>query len=107
MKNNGVRIVYHVISMICDAHAKGIGGFDTELAWKYMRKNAFEFNNDRASYVSGKGRRALNTYLEYNYIPMEEKIPDSFHTQEQVSRTLEYAYDDFVLSEYARSNDKT
>lgn len=96
----------HVISMICDAHSKGIDGFDKELAWKYMSKNAFTFNDDRASYVSGKGRRALNTYLEHGFLPMEEKIPDSFHKQEQVSRTLEYAYDDFVLSEYAKSNDK-
>lgn len=96
----------HVISMICDAHSKGIDAFDKELAWKYMSKNAFIFNNDRASYVSGKGRRALNTYLEHGYFPMEEKIPDSFHKQEQVSRTLEYAYDDFVLSEFAKSNGK-
>ncbi len=93
----------HVISMICDANSKGIGGFDKELAWKYMSKNAFQFNEDRASYVSGKGRRALDTYLKYGYLPMEEKVPDSFHKQEQVSRTLEYAYDDFVLAKYAES----
>jgi predicted alpha-1,2-mannosidase len=93
----------HVISMICDAYAKGVRDFDHELAWNYMYQNAFNYNDDKASYRSGKGRRALNTYLKYNYLPMEEKVPDSFHKQEQVSRTLEYAYDDFVLSKYAES----
>ena len=91
----------HAIAMICDADAKGISGFDQEKAWTYMKKNAFEYNADKDSYVSGKGRRVLNTYLEYNYIPMEEKVPHSFHKEEQVSRTLEYAYDDFVLAKYA------
>lgn len=96
----------HAISMICDASVKGIDGFDKELAWKYMSQNAFNFNSDRASYVSGKGRRALDTYLQYGFLPMEEKVPDAFHKQEQVSRTLEYAYDDFVLAKYAESISK-
>ena len=93
----------HVISMICDAYAKDITGFDTQKAWEYMSKNAFIYNEDTMSYQLGKGRRALNSYLKYHYLPMEEKVPDSFHKEEQVSRTLEYAYDDFVLSEYAKA----
>lgn len=93
----------HVIAMICDAHAKGIRGFDTEAAWNYMAKNAFQYNSDTVSYQLGKGRRALDSYLKYNYLPMEEKVPHSFHKQEQVSRTLEYAYDDFVLSQFSKS----
>jgi predicted alpha-1,2-mannosidase len=96
----------HVISMICDAAAKGIEGFDKEIAWKYMSQSAFVHNEDRSSYVSGKGRRALDTYLKHNFLPMEEKVPDAFHKQEQVSRTLEYAYDDFVLAKYAESMGK-
>lgn len=92
----------HVISMICDAHAKGIHDFDVQKAWKYMAKNAFIHNDDIKSYQLGKGRRALDSYLKYGYLPMEEKVPDSFHKEEQASRTLEYAYDDFVLSAYAR-----
>ena len=62
---------------------KGIDGFDKELAWKYMRQNAFVHNDDLKSYRSGKGRRALDTYLKYNYLPMEEKVPDAFHKEEQ------------------------
>ena len=93
----------HAIAMISDAYAKGIRGFDTDTAWKYMRKNAFTANTDMASYKDGKGRRALAPYLKYGYLPMEEKVFYAFHKNEQASRTLEYAYDDFTLSRFARA----
>lgn len=53
------------------------------------------------------GRRALTSYLEYGYIPLEDGVPDAFHTKEQVSRTLEYAYDDFALAQMAKALGKT
>ncbi len=93
----------HAIAMICDAYARDIRDFDVDLAWKMMYKNAFVYNIDSASYKSGKGRRALDTYLKYHYLPLEEKVPDSFHKEEQVSRTLEYAFDDFTLGQFAKS----
>ena len=92
----------HVTAMIGDAWMKGIDNFDQELAYQMMRKNAFHPNPDLQSYRSGKGRRALDSYLQYGYIPMEDSVPDAFHKKEQVSRTLEYAYDDFVLSQIAK-----
>ncbi|MEM9671864.1 MAG: GH92 family glycosyl hydrolase [Bacteroidota bacterium] len=92
----------HVTAMIGDAWMKGIDDFDQELAYKMMRKNAFEVNTDLASYRNGQGRRAMDSYLKYGYIPLEDSVPDSFHQREQASRTLEYAYDDFVLSQVAR-----
>ncbi|RZK15732.1 MAG: glycoside hydrolase family 92 protein, partial [Pedobacter sp.] len=66
-----------------------------------MRKNAFEMP-DSSDYLNGKGRRGINSYLKYGYIPMEDSIPDAFHKREQVSRTLEYAYDDYALSIIAK-----
>ncbi|WKN32848.1 GH92 family glycosyl hydrolase [Porifericola rhodea] len=92
----------HVTAMIGDAWVKGIDDFDQELAYALMRKNAFEVNTDRQSYLNGQGRRGMESYLKYNYIPLEDSVPDSFHQKEQVSRTLEYAFDDFVLSQVAR-----
>ncbi|MEM6845266.1 MAG: GH92 family glycosyl hydrolase [Bacteroidota bacterium] len=92
----------HVTAMIGDAWMKRIDDFDQELAYRVMRKNAFEVNTDTASYRNGQGRRAMDSYLEYGYIPLEDSVPDSFHQREQASRTLEYAYDDFVLSQVAR-----
>ncbi len=92
----------HVTATIGDAWMKGITDFDQQLAYRVMRKNAFEANTDTASYRNGQGRRAMESYLKYNYIPLEDSVPDSFHQREQVSRTLEYAYDDFVLSQMAK-----
>lgn len=92
----------HAISVLADAWVKGVRGFDMDKAYKYMRKNAFEVNTDRESYVNGKGRRALASYLKYDYIPLEDPVREAFHKREQVSRTLEYAYDDFALAQVAK-----
>ena len=97
----------HGIAMMGDAILKEVPGFDYEEAYRLMHKNAFEVNTDRKSYVEGKGRRGLESYLQYNYIPLEDNVWDAFHKREQVSRTLEYAYDDFVLAQVARKLGKT
>lgn len=97
----------HCIAMIGDAIIKNIPGFDYEEAYALMRKNAFEMNTDSVSYRDGKGRRAMESYLKYNYIPLEDPVMEAFHRREQVSRTLEYAYDDFVLAQVAKKLNKT
>ncbi|WP_288241679.1 GH92 family glycosyl hydrolase [uncultured Bacteroides sp.] len=96
----------HCIAAIGDAYVKGIRNFDVAKAYEGMRKNAFETPSNPAEYKDGMGRRALTSYLEYGYIPLEDGVPDAFHTKEQVSRTLEYAYDDFVLAQVAKALDK-
>jgi len=97
----------HCISVIGDAIIKDTPGFDYEEAYTLMRKNAFESNTDSSSYLDGKGRRAMDSYLKYNYIPLEDSVWEAFHRREQVSRTLEYAYDDYVLSQVAKKLGKT
>ncbi|MEM9888452.1 MAG: GH92 family glycosyl hydrolase [Bacteroidota bacterium] len=97
----------HCTSVIADAYAKGIRDFDAETAYAYMRKNAFETPGKFEDYKNGKGRRALDSYLKYNYIPMEDSVKEAFHQQEQASRTLEYAYDDFALAQFAKALGKT
>lgn len=92
----------HGVSMIGDAYLKGIDGFDIEAAYSLMRKNTFENNSDYPGYKDGKGRRAMKSYLEYGYIPLEDTVKEAFHQREQVSRTIEYAYDDYVLSQVAK-----
>jgi predicted alpha-1,2-mannosidase len=96
----------HVSTMIADAYMKGIKDFDTETAWKYMRQNAFD-TPALEEYKDGKGRRALQSYLKYGYIPLEDSVWDAFHRREQVSRTLEYAFDDYALSQFAGALGKT
>jgi len=97
----------HCVSFLSDAYAKGVRDFDVEKAYQYMRQNAFEQPENFEDYENGQGRRALDSYLKYNYIPMEDPVNEAFHKQEQVSRTLEYAYDDFALAQFAKALGKT
>ena len=96
----------HCIAAISDAYVKGIKGFDVEKAYEGMRQNAFVSPKDFADYHNGMGRRALTSYLKYGYIPVEDSVPDAFHKREQVSRTLEYAFDDFALAQVAKGLEK-
>lgn len=93
----------HCIAAIADAYVKGIRGFDIGKAYEGMRKNAFTTPASFDDYRNGMGRRALPSYIKYGYIPLEDSVKEAFHKQEQVSRTLEYAFDDFVLSRIARA----
>ena len=91
----------HADAVIVDAYRKGIRGFDAAEAYRLMRKNAMEAPATHELYVDGRGRRGLASYLKYGYIPLEDGVPDAFHKKEQVSRTLEYAYDDWLVGEMA------
>ncbi|WP_298238575.1 GH92 family glycosyl hydrolase [uncultured Algibacter sp.] len=90
----------HVIATVADAYMKDIINIDDK-QYAYLLKNAFQTPSDFNDYKDGKGRRALKSYLKYGYIPLEDEVKESFHTNEQVSRTLEYAFDDFTLSQVA------
>lgn len=89
----------HCIAVLGDAYLKGIRNFDIEKACEGMIQNAFKTPPSPEEYKNGMGRRALDSYLKFGYIPLEDSVPEAFHTCEQVSRTLEYAYDDFVLAQ--------
>ena len=93
----------HCVAVLADAYVKGIRNFDAEKAYEAMRKNAFETPASVEEYKNGMGRRALQSYLKYGYIPLEDEVSDAFHTNEQVSRTLEYAYDDFCVAQMAKA----
>ncbi len=93
----------HCTAAIADAYVKGIRNFDTATAYRLMRRNAFESPADPAQYADGMGRRALQSYLRYGYLPIEDSVPHAYHKREQTSRTLEYAYDDFALAQMARA----
>ncbi|HPT30663.1 MAG TPA: GH92 family glycosyl hydrolase [Prolixibacteraceae bacterium] len=91
----------HCTAILGDAIMKGFP-VDPDRAWTAMRKNAFESPADVEEYVDGKGRRSLKSYRQYGYIPLEDEVLEAFHKREQVSRTLEYAYDDWVLAQVAQ-----
>ncbi len=91
----------HSTAFLASAYNKGIRDYDVKEAYRLMRQNAFEMP-DSTDYLNGKGRRGINSYLKYGYIPLEDSIPNAFHKKEQVSRTLEYAYDDYALATLAK-----
>ncbi|SER96009.1 GH92 family glycosyl hydrolase [Pedobacter rhizosphaerae] len=96
----------HATAFIASAYNKGIRNYNVNEAYRLMRQNAFNMP-DSARYLDGKGRRGINSYLKYGFIPMEDSIPNAFHKREQVSRTLEYAYDDYALATIAKGLGKT
>lgn len=75
-------IGYHSVSVIADAYAKGIRDFDTKLALQAMVASA------------EADRFGLKAYRERDYISSEDE-------PESVSRTLEYAYDDWCIARFA------
>jgi predicted alpha-1,2-mannosidase len=94
----------HANTALGDAYLKGFD-INIDKAYPYMRKNAFEISEGE-DYKNGKGRRAMKSYLEYGFIPLEDSVKEAFHQNEQVSRTLEYAMTDAVLSKVAEKYGK-
>ena len=91
----------HTCVALADAYVKGVRHFDALTAYRAMRQNAFTTPRRRKDYQDGLGRRAMTSYLRYGYIPLEDSVPDAFHQQEQTSRTLEYAFDDYAVAQMA------
>lgn len=75
-------IGYHSIPVIADAVMKGIGGFDKNEIYRAMKATAM------------RDERGLKEYREYGFIPSELE-------HESVSKTLEYAYDDYCIAQVA------
>ncbi|WP_035347346.1 GH92 family glycosyl hydrolase [Edaphobacter aggregans] len=90
----------HTGIAITDAYAKGLRNFDVASAWRLIRQNAFD-TPPYEQYKDGLGRRALQSYTKYGYIPLEDPVAEAFHHGEQVSRTLEYSFDDAIIAHLA------
>jgi putative alpha-1,2-mannosidase len=75
-------IGYHAVSVVADAMAKGIKGFDYEKAYAAAKHSA------------DLDHFGLAAYKRRGYISMEDE-------NESVSRTLEYAYNDWCIAQMA------
>lgn len=93
----------HAASLIAEAYNKGVRNFDVDKAYEALIKMAFETPSDYKDYADGKGRRALQSYMKYGYIPLEDPVKEAYHSKEQTSRTLEYCYDDYCVATLARA----
>jgi hypothetical protein len=75
----------HSVPIIVDAYLKGITGFDKTLAYEAMKKSIVD-----SPFV----QKDMEIYHRMGYVP--------YSNSESVTRTVEYAYDDWVLSQYAK-----
>ncbi len=81
----GTMIGYHSIVVIAEAHAKGFKDIDYAAAWPVYRKRAMSDDY-----------RGLPWYRKLGYIPSDKE-------GEAVSKTLEYAYDDWAMAHLAEA----
>ncbi|WP_276380704.1 GH92 family glycosyl hydrolase [Flavobacterium sp. H4147] len=86
---NWCMIGYHSVSVVADAIVKGNGNFDAEKALQAC------VNTAKVPYFDG-----LEYYMKKGYVP-EDKNGSS------VSKTLEYAYDDWAIAQAAKKLGKT
>jgi len=83
-------IGYHAVPVIVDAYFKGIENFDVGLAYEACKNSAMD------------NSRQIDLYKELGYVPV-----DAQHENWSVSKTLEYAYDDWCIAQFARDLGKT
>ena len=77
-------IGYHTLPVIADAYVKGIRDYDIDKAYKAMKHSA-ELD-----------KLGLLYYKKFGYIPADRE-------DQSCSKTLEYAYDDWCLSQVAKA----
>ena len=82
-------IGYHAVSVLADMIVKGVKGFDYERAYEAMKTTAMNNNYD-----------CLPEYRANGYVPFDKEA-------ESVSKTLEYAYDDYCIAQAAKTLGKT
>lgn len=86
---NWCMIGYHATSVIADALIKNVGDFDSKRALKACTNTA------NVRYFDG-----LGDYIDYQYVP-----DDKSHSS--VSKTLEYAYNDWCIAQIAAKVEKS
>lgn len=83
-------IGYHAVPVIVDAYFKGIP-MDTCLAYEACKTSATTHERD------------IDVYEKLGYVPADNSEGENW----SVSKTLEYAYDDWCISQFAKDLGKT
>ncbi|NNF86411.1 MAG: glycoside hydrolase family 92 protein [Winogradskyella sp.] len=84
----GCMIGYHAVPVIADAYLKGIRDYDADKALQAMKHSAT------------RDHLGLESYKSLGFIPVESE-------SESVSKTLEYAYDDWTIAQMAKEMGST
>lgn len=79
-----VMIGYHAVPVLVDAYLKGLTTADPEHIYEAIKTSAMQ------------DKFGIDLYREYGYIPSEMEL-------EAVSKTLEYAYDDWAIAQMAKA----
>jgi len=79
-----VMIGYHAVPVIVDAYLKGLTTVDPQKLLAASKKSAMQ------------DRFGIDLFRQYGYIPSELEL-------EAVSKTLEYAYDDWAIAQLAKA----
>jgi predicted alpha-1,2-mannosidase len=86
----------HACTMVCGMWQRGIQGFDLERAYRLILKNAT---------VPGRGGRPyLDEYIQRGWIAEKDTtdVPTEDEYKAAVTKTQEYAYDDYVVAQVAK-----
>ena len=98
-----IMIGTHADSIVAEAINKGFDGFDYDLAYEAVLKDAMVPQEgdgtiykwgDRATNVPYEARAGLSAYKALGYIP-------NGYVNENVSRTIEFSYDDWCVAQVA------
>ena len=95
--HRGCMVGNNSASVVADAYLKGLRGYDAETLWKAVTHGA----NAVHPKVSSTGRLGWEYYNKLGYVPYDVKI------NENVARTLEYAYDDWCIYQFGKSLGKS
>lgn len=91
-----VMVAEHEIPLIVGAYQMGVRDFDAEKAFEAVVK--MQKTPAQKVGLGFAGNRDLVPYLEHKYVPYDKG---------RFSNTLEYAYDDWTVSQFARSLGKS
>jgi predicted alpha-1,2-mannosidase len=78
-------IGYHAVPFIVDGYLKGVKGFDAQRAYNAIKATAMNPDYD-----------GLAAYRNLGWVPFDQE-------DESLSKTLEYAYDDFCIAQMAKA----
>ena len=95
--HRGCMVGNNSASIVADAYLKGLRGYDAEELWKAVVHGT---NNVHPT-VSSTGRLGHEYYNTLGYVPYDVKI------NENVARTLEYAYDDWCIYKFGKALGKS
>ena len=95
--HRGCMVGNNSASIVADAYLCGLKNYDAETLWQAVVHGADAVHPT----VSSTGRLGYEYYNKLGYVPYDVKI------NENVARTLEYAYDDWCIYEFGKALGKS